>query len=119
LVEWIAEHRITSDTLLQVIGEDTWQTAQKWVPELFPDSPETRSPAAPPVRTAPVAADAVPPHLTEDPIARDATRGSVAAAKAALLQKRRRQQIRNWVILGLLLAIVLTLGATLVVLLWR
>jgi hypothetical protein len=111
LADWIVEKRVTPETFLWREGMESWQVATVVVPDVF------GSPISPAGMMPPPAAVEVVPTIPD--IAKEASKGSVAAAKAALVLKRKRQRIRSWVILGLLVTIAIVLIATLYVVLWR
>lgn len=111
LADWIVERRVTPETFLWREGMETWQLATLVVPDVFGSPVPTSGMLLPP------AVDELEPTLPD--IAKEASKGSLAAAKAALATKRKRQRIRSRVILGLLITIAIVLVTTLFVVLWR
>ncbi len=111
LVEWIAEHRVTPESHLRRDGTSEWIIARDVVPEAFAPT-DMGMEALPPVTQ--------PHSVTPDAeLAKEASRGSLAAVKASVSNRRKRQRIRTWLVLGLLLTIALSLTITLIVVLWR
>jgi hypothetical protein len=112
LVDWITEHRVTPETLVWREGMENWYPASVLVQDAFGDP--RLSPMVGPAQEAP--SESLSPIGS---IAKQASRGGLATAKATLAQKRKRKQMRNWIVIGLMATIVVALTATLFVILWR
>lgn len=108
LLDWIAEKRVTADSLLWRDGLETWFPANELVPEPFGGSP--------PVVTKPV------PEIQrniEPAVVAPAVPNAQASNKAALALKKKKQLKKQWMVLGLLATIALCLFAALMVILTR
>jgi hypothetical protein len=112
-MEWITQRRVTSDSYLWRDGMETWQLADELLPELFaPETtPSDASAGLPPV--------SLPVPSPESQLAKEASKGSLATAKANLLQRRKKKQMRTWIVIGLLILIAVCLIALLAVVLMR
>ncbi|MBM3964725.1 MAG: DUF4339 domain-containing protein [Planctomycetes bacterium] len=112
LVDWIAERRITADSFLWREGMESWLSAVELIPERFG-----------PIPVAPVSAASnttiTPANEVANELFREASPGSMASSKAAVTTKKKRQQREQWIVLGLLVTIAISLAAALIYLLWR
>lgn len=112
LVDWIAERRITADSFLWREGMESWLSAVELIPERFG-----------PIPVAPVSAGSnttvAPTNEVANELFREASPGSMASSKAAVTTKKKRQQRQQWIVLGLLVTIALSLAAALIYILWR
>ncbi|MFN7627734.1 MAG: DUF4339 domain-containing protein [Pirellula sp.] len=111
LVDWIAERRITADSFLWREGMESWLSAVEVIPERFGPIPIAQV-------TATSAANAPTSEIANE-LLREASPGSMASSKAAVTTKKKRQQRQQWIVLGLLVTIALSLAAALIYILWR
>jgi hypothetical protein len=120
LLDWIAEKRVTADSLLWRDGLETWFPARELVPEPFggQSNLSQNSPAdvPPPAVAKPgqeIRLNAAPQGVT--PL----TPSGPATNKAALAMKKKKQLKKQWMVLGLLATIALSLFIALLVILSR
>lgn len=113
LVDWIAERRVTHDSFLWRDGLETWQTAIELIPEPFANNAtiDTVTPQSIPKD--------VPPPVPNHDLLREASPGSLASSKAAVSVKRKKQQTQQWIILGLLITLAISLTGVLIYILVR
>ncbi|MFN7730856.1 MAG: GYF domain-containing protein [Pirellula sp.] len=107
LATWIDENRITADSYLWREGMEQWQLASELLPEAFPTTALSAKAPTPP------AASAAPASAAEDDLLQATGPSSLALNKASAAIKRRRQQTRQWLILGVLVAIAIALTGVL------
>jgi hypothetical protein len=125
LVEWIAERRVTADSLLWSEGMSQWQSAIQALPELFSNSPADLSlpsvsatPLAPSIPTCPSPPVGSMESLASELI-EEASSASVAASKGHNAIKKRRLQRQKWLVLCGLLIVSAGLLVALVAVLWN
>jgi hypothetical protein len=108
LLDWIAEKRVTADSLLWRDGLETWFPANELVPEPFGGSPPIVTKPAPEM-----------PKSTEPAVFAPAMPNTTASNKAALVIKKKKQLKKQWLVLGLLATIALCLFVALMLILTR
>jgi hypothetical protein len=113
LVDWIAERRVTHDSYLWREGTENWQSAIEVVPEAFPGLSSL------PKISPDVSSHPLPGNTVIDDLLEVSSPGSLAASKASVAIKRRKQQTQQWIVLGLLVVIALSLTGTLFYILFR
>lgn len=120
LLDWIAEKRVTADSLLWRDGLETWFPARELVPEPFggqsnlsQNSPVDVPPPAVAKLGQEIRLNAAPPGVT--PL----TPSGPATNKAALAMKKKKQLKKQWMVLGFLATIALSLFIALLVILSR
>jgi len=113
LVDWIAERRVTHDSYLWREGTENWQPAIEVVPEAFLGL------SASPKISSDVSTQPLPVNTVIDDLLEVSSPGSLAASKASVAIKRRKQQTQQWIVLGLLVVIALSLTGTLFYILFR
>ena len=135
LLDWIAQKRVTADSLLWHEGLATWLSARELVPEPFggqvPPSQVAIPPVPfeiPPTAASPVAASpvgvqaAVQAPASTAAVASSAAVGPVSGSathKAAIAMKKKKQRKQQWMVLGLLLTMAVCLAIVLIVILTR
>jgi len=115
LVDWITERRITADSFLWREGMESWMSAVEVIPERFGPIPIAPVTAA----SGTISPTSAPASDVANELLREASPGSMASSKAAVSTKKKRQQRQQWIVLGLLVTIALSLAAALIYILWR
>jgi hypothetical protein len=135
LLDWIAQKRVTADSLLWHEGLATWLSARELVPEPFGGQINPTKVASPPIpfelpptAASPVAASPVgvqagmqapasPAAVASSPTMIPV--GGSAPHKAAIAMKKKKQRKQQWMVLGLLLTMAVCLAIVLIVILTR
>jgi len=132
LLDWIAEKRVTADSLLWREGLETWFSARELVPEPFGGQASAQGRVAsdipPPAIAKPMgntidpaltnaSATATPNALATNPVTLSPSGG--ASSKAAIAMKKKKQVKQQWMVLGLLATMALCLVVALIVILTR
>lgn len=132
LLDWIAEKRVTADSLLWREGLETWFSARELVPEPFGGQPSSQgrvaSDIAPPAIAKPLEnttgpalsnanATATPSALAMNSVTLSPSGG--ASSKAAIAMKKKKQVKQQWMVLGFLATMALCLVIALIVILTR
>ena len=102
LLNWVAESRITSDSLLWREGLEQWQLASELLPELF-SSPNAELPL-PPTVSAPPELDLSAPSLLGEAASTETAVSDSSAARAAAIMRKRMQKRRQQMTMVMVLA---------------